>query len=367
MEFGKMDMEDLLADESFINYCKQTAPADIARWEAHLREHPDDEIFIGNAKARFAVIFNAMAMTDRDEQEALLKSRLTSVDPAPIVQMQGYEDKKPKHIFSMFLKLTAAVAVVILAGYFILKNNDHARKEGLKIFAAAYGERKNFQLPDGSVVILNAGSKMHINERYGISTRDIYLEGEAFFDVKHNKALPFIVHTPAMDVKALGTAFNVKAYPGEKMTETSLVRGLVEVTLKKGENRKVLLHPNEKVQWEQPGAETGVDETAKEKKILLPQNLVQCLTKTDRNEIKEIAWTENKLVFADETFADIAILLERWYGVKIAFADEVTRNYRFTGIFEKEEIGAVLSFLKESRNFNYEIIPGNTLTVRIHQ
>jgi ferric-dicitrate binding protein FerR (iron transport regulator) len=363
MEFGKMDMEDLLADESFINYCKQTVPGDIARWEAYLREHPDDAICIGNAKTRFAAIFNAMAMADRDEQEALLKSRLTSVDPAPIVQMQGYEDKKNKHIFSMLLKLTAAVAVVIVAGYFILKNNDHSGKEGLKIFAAAYGERKNFQLPDGSVVILNAGSKMHIDERYGISTRDIYLEGEAFFDVKHNKALPFIVHTPAMDVKALGTAFNVKAYPGEKMTETSLVRGIVEVTLKEEKNRKVLLYPNEKVQWKQPSA----DEAAKEKKILLPQNLVQSLTKTDRNEIKEIAWTENKLVFADETFADIAILLERWYGVKIEFADEVTRNYRFTGIFEKEEIGAVLSFLKESRDFNYEIIQGNTLTVKIHQ
>lgn len=363
-----MDMEDLLADESFINYCKQTTPGDIARWEAYIHEHPDDEIFIENAKTRFTTLFNAMAMADRDEQEVLLKNRLASVDPAPIVQMQGYQDKKTRNIFSILLKYTAAVAVVMVAGYFILKNDDHPGKEGLKIFAAAYGERKNFQLPDGSVVILNAGSKMHIDERYGVSTRDIYLEGEAFFDVKHNKALPFIVHTAAMDVKALGTAFNVKAYPGEKMTETSLVRGLVEVTLKEGKNQKVLLHPNEKVQWKLPDAETdAVEAAAKEKKILLPPSLVQNLTKTDRNEIKEIAWTENKLIFADEAFADIAILLERWYGVKIAFADEVTRNYRFTGIFEKEEIGAVLSFLKESRDFNYEIIPGNTLTVRIHQ
>lgn len=363
-----MDIEDLLADESFINYCKRTSQADIARWESYLLANPDHRVYIENARARFVSLFNAMAIADRDEQEVLIKNKLIATEPAPVVQMRGYDEKKSWNLSALLLKFTATAAVMLLVAYLITSRNGNSSKESLKVFVSIYGERKNFQLPDGSVVILNAGSKMKINDNYGISSRDIYLEGEAYFDVKHNKGLPFIVHTPAMDVKAVGTAFNVKAYPGEKMTETSLVRGLVEVTLKKGKNRKVLLHPNEKVQWNLQIAETGSDEMSMGKMNKTGnsgQGLLQNLTKTDGDDIKEIAWIENKLVFADESFDDIAILLERWYGVKIEFADDVIRHYRFTGIFEKEKIDAVLSFLKESKNFNYKIITGDTMTVKL--
>ena len=93
----------------------------------------------------------------------------------------------------------------------------------------------------------------------------------------------------------------------------------------------------------------------------------QNITKTDEGDIKETAWKENKLVFTDETFTDIAVLLERWYGVKIVFADDAIRNYRFTGIFEKEELGSVLSILKESRNFKYVTIPGETIKVNLYK
>lgn len=364
-----MDIEDLLVDESFINYCKGTSQTDIARWESYLRANPDHRIHIENAKAKFVSLFNAMAIADRDEQEVLLKKRLLTTEPAPVVQIWGSDERKNRKWGSLLVKLISAAAVVVIVTYFItVRSGGASSKENPKVFVSVYGERKNFQLPDGSVVILNAGSKMKITDSYGVSARDIYLEGEAFFDVKHNKGLPFIVHTPAMDVKAVGTAFNVKAYPGEKMTETSLVRGLVEVTLKEEKNRTILLHPNEKVQWNLQVAETDPDGATKahlHKMGNSGQSLLQHLTKTPGDDIKEIAWIENKLVFADESFDDIAVLLERWYGVKIEFADDVIRHYRFTGIFEKEKIDTVLSFLKESKNFNYELITGDTLTVKL--
>jgi ferric-dicitrate binding protein FerR (iron transport regulator) len=81
--------------------------------------------------------------------------------------------------------------------------------------------------------------------------------------------------------------------------------------------------------------------------------------------IKEIAWKENKLVFEDEEFDAIAILLERWYAVKINFKDNEVRKYRFTGMFEKEKLETVLEFLKESRNFNYFIESGESITVNL--
>jgi ferric-dicitrate binding protein FerR (iron transport regulator) len=289
-----------------------------------------------------------------------------------VVEINDKGAKKKKNVLSILLVLTASVAAVALV--FIFNNNSREinnEKKGVwKTFISAYGERKNFQLPDGSVVTLNGGSKVTIGGGYGVSTRDIFLEGEAFFDVKHNKEIPFIVHTSAMDIKAVGTAFDVKAYPGEKNTETALINGVVEVTLKEAQQRKVILLPNQKVQWTAPASGPVDAENGKSKAEDRKQKTagsVQNITKTDDGDIIETAWKENKLVFTDESLSDIAVLLERWYGVKIVFADDAIRNYRFTGIFEKEELGSVLGILKESRNFNYVTIPGETIKVKLYK
>ncbi|MDN3657148.1 DUF4974 domain-containing protein [Ferruginibacter paludis] len=289
---------------------------------------------------------------------------------AAIVKMKNTGSKKKRNIVSIMFALTASVAAVALLFIFNDGGSRSEKKEVWKIFLSAYGERKNFQLPDGSVVTLNGGSKVTIGEGYGISTRDIFLEGEAFFDVKHNQDIPFIVHTTAMDIKAVGTAFDVKAYPGEKITETSLIKGMVEVTLKEEQHRRVLLQPNQKVQWKlQESLLDGVVGEKNKTGINTAQveSRVQDITKTDDGDIIETAWKENKLVFTDESFTDIAILLERWYGVKIVFADDAIRDYRFTGIFEKEELGSVLGILKESRSFNYVTIPGETIKVKLYK
>lgn len=371
MHENMLEIEDLLCDESFINYCKNVSQVDVEKWVSFSNKNATNLQLVNDAKERFIQFFSAMAIADMEEQENRIINRLDFVESAPVVKMQLFDESGMSNIFPLLLKLTASIAVVVAAIVFSFSYHADVKKEILKTFSAAYGERKNFQLPDGSVVTLNGGSKMSISGGYGISSRDIYLEGEAFFDVKHNKELPFIVHTASMDIKALGTAFNVNAYLGEKITETSLVRGLVEVTLKEEQNRKVLLYPNQKVQWKQPTAKLDKQEAEAIKKEynITPSSVsqIQSLTKMDGGDVKEIAWKENKLVFADETFSEIAILLERWYGVKIVFTDDVIRNYRFTGIFEREELRSVLGILKESRNFNYKTVNGETFIVNLYK
>ena len=368
MKLDKMDIADLLADESFINYCKKSSPEDVTFWENYIRENPGRRLLVEQANEQFVQLFNALGETDLEEQVTRLKGRLNlldSMEQAPVIQMEGFEKKKSGNISSLLIKIS--VAAVLLVGSFLAINYyNSSRNKSSKTFLAAYGERKNIQLPDGTDVTLNAGSKIGIKENFGASTRDVYLEGEAFFDVKHNAKLPFIVHTTAMDVKALGTAFNVKAYLDETITETSLIRGLVEVTLKESDNRKMLLYPNQKIKWEHPFAKTGNSNSPKDMDSLNESNsLVKKLLVTDLGNIKEVAWKENKLMFEDELFSDIAIALERWYGAKIEFRDEMIRNYRFTGNFEKEDINTVLDFLKESRRFNYTIEQGEILKVNL--
>lgn len=365
MDKDKMDVADLLADESFINYCKQSSPEDVAFWENYMAENPGNRILVEFAREKFMELFNVLAEADMHEQEMRLKSRLEQGDSAPVVQMGVWPETKTKSSRSIIVKISAAAAVIMALALFSVNYFSSAKKTISKTFLTAYGERKNIQLPDGSVVNLNAGSKIEINESFGTGDRHVYLEGEAFFDVKHNTKLPFIVHTAAMDVKALGTAFDVKAYNNERTSETSLIRGLVEVTLKENNNQVLLLHPNEKIKWEQPAADVIVSHRSfvQQDHLDTTDGLMKKLVATNHGDIKEIAWKENKLIFEDDALADIALLLERWYGVKIEFGDDAIRNYRFTGTFEKEDIGTVLNFLKESRQFNFTMNNEETLNI----
>jgi len=367
MNADKMNIEDLLSDESFINYCKGSSPGDIAFWENYITVNPGRRVLVEHAKETYIQLFSALAYADMEEQVTHLKNSIDEPGAvAPIIQMEQFEKRKQGRLLPLLFKITAAA--ILLAGLFFTVNYFFTRKgDGIKTYMAAYGERKNIQLPDGSNVTLNAGSNIKINEKFGMGTRDVYLEGEAFFEVKHDTSLPFIVHTTAMDVKALGTAFNVKAYLDEKITETSLIRGLVEVTLKENNNLKMLLYPNQKIEWEHLNAGIAQNNlTAKKVNALdVTDSLEKKLVLTNTGDIKEIAWKENKLIFDDEGFDDIAVLLERWYGVKINFKDSSIRNYRFTGGFEKEDLNTVLEFLKESKSFNYTIERGETLIVNL--
>jgi hypothetical protein len=158
----------------------------------------------------------------------------------------------------------------------------------------------------------------------------------------------------------------VKAYADERLTETSLIKGLVEVTLIENNHSKLLLYPNQKIMWDHAAANTGqkaLPSTAV--KPLPADSLTTKLVTTDDGNIKEIAWTENKLMFDDQLFSEIATSLERWYGAEIIFEDDTLKDYRFTGIFEKEDLNTVLGFLKESRTFTFKILPGEPLKVNL--
>ena len=367
MNNEKKDISDLLADESFVNYCKQTSPEDIIYWEKYIRDNPAQKELIEVGKEKLLQLFNALASADLEEQSLRLESRLTRKEPTPVIKIDEWKEAGKRSSLPL-VKITAVAAAILVAGLFAMWYFTDSSRKAIKTFVASYGERKNIQLPDGSVVNLNAGSKIEIDDDFDIAARNVRLEGEAFFDVKHNAALPFIVQTRAIDVKALGTAFDVKAYDDETITEASLIRGLIEVTLKENQNSVLLLHPNEKIVWKhaQKAIENAERVTPKSDIQLPTENKVpEKLTITDQGDIKEIAWKENKLVLEDDTFTDIIPLLERWYGVAISIDDESIRNYRFTATFEKEDLQTVLGFLKESRNFNYKIQTGETIKVSL--
>ena len=255
---------------------------------------------------------------------------------------------KKKWWLSFAILLVAAVGV-----FFFLQNS---RPDTLATTASTQvqevltrpGTRTKLVLPDSTVVWLNAGSKLTYNQPFGVADRSVTLTGEAYFDVA-KKNIPFLIHTNGALIKVLGTAFNVRSYTAEAKIETSLVHGRVEVSLDKDPEDKFYLKPNQKLTLNMAPA-TG---QKKRKKDQLPLAVYSELRYLDENIIAETSWVENKLVFDDESFEEVARKMEHWYGVTITFKNEKIKAERLTGIFEKEPVWQALKILQEIAAFQF--------------
>jgi transmembrane sensor len=222
------------------------------------------------------------------------------------------------------------------------------------------GARTKLMLPDGSQVWLNAGSKLNYSSVYNETLREVDLEGEAYFDVVKETGRPFIVHASSLNIKAVGTAFVVKSYPQDETIETTLLRGIIEVTRKDlPDGPKVILKPNEKLifnkQLETEVHQYASDTSAKSARSIGKISVAAVsITIPDSNKV-ETSWVYNRLVFDGDSFQELAKKMERWYNVKITIKSKELLRYRFKGAFENETIREALDALKLTAEFSYKI------------
>lgn len=331
----RYEIEQLVIDDTFINYCFRRNAADIIHWEAYLAANSEQ------------------AATCAEARELVLGISLMLLEEAPATETEVvplYKKNNTRRIWAV----AASIAVVAASMFFLFRNNPPQKIAAAQIytFTTALAEKRSIKLPDSSVVILNAGSELLVDKDFGRQNRSVDLKGEALFDVTGNAELPFIVKVEGYDVKVLGTVFNVKAYPGDKKSETSLISGKVEIYLKHTAAAYKTLLPKEKFVISkdlQPlPARADIKPTPPSTKIVpLTYN---------RNQVNiETAWSQNRLVFENESFADIREKLERWFNVHITFEDRSIEKYTFTATFEKENINQVMKALQASYGFKYSI------------
>jgi len=265
-------------------------------------------------------------------------------------------------------RLLPASLLVIIAGLgtIFLLNNRKTKQQPLLIanslntISTKFGSRSKVELPDGSTVWLNSGSKLTYDKQYGNALREVNLTGEGYFDVKHNAGQPFIIHTLFFDIKDLGTQFNVKCYPGDKITETSLVEGSVEITVKKRPQEKYILKPDEKLVLFNQDIKTSDKPllTEKNSNHLPPEPIIAIKKLTYLAEDSfsvETAWTYNKLSFDDEAFSEVAKKMERWFDRKIEFRNKKLEDIHLSVSFINESFEQAMEALKYTNRFKYEI------------
>lgn len=222
------------------------------------------------------------------------------------------------------------------------------------------GSKTMVKLPDGSSVWINSDSRLQYTDNFKGKLREVWLDGEAFFDVKKDPAHPFVIHTDKINIKVLGTSFNVKSYPADQLIETSLIKGRIEVSFNDRPSENIILRPNEKLTVRKDQSEsnhTGLrtENTTKIKlDNLRPQN--------EHSPLIETAWMENKIAFSNCLMTDIAVMLERRFDVSVEFKNQEVRKYRYTGVFDDESIDDILKIMKISKPFNYKL-NGKKLTI----
>jgi ferric-dicitrate binding protein FerR (iron transport regulator) len=225
--------------------------------------------------------------------------------------------------------------------------------------------RKKITLPDGTSVWLNTNSKIQYDDAMlQKEHRDVRLYGEAFFDVAKDKKHPFIIHTQKITIKVLGTAFNVKAYPGDHITETTLIRGLIELSLNSNPQQRILLRPKEKLALKEGVSVKHTDESDKAQihNKLVIEN-IEPVEISNKDYFEETSWVQNKLVFKDESFKDLVPKLEKWYNVTFQINNKVAEDYRFTGILENETISQALSEMQIIRPFKFKITANDKVII----
>src|SRR5687768_1041476 len=230
--------------------------------------------------------------------------------------------------------LSVAAASILSVWVLLSASNNNEKtspQSADNIISTKPGFKASVSLPDGSKVWLNGDSKINYNGDFQGKTREVYLSGEAFFDVAKDKTKPFIIHTRTINLKVLGTAFNVRSYDNEKETETALVHGSVEVTLRSRPDQKIFLKPGEKLLVKNIPVDTLLTYKKQKRDEETP---IAVLTNmhyygTDSSSV-ETSWTKNQIEFNGEPLDKIALNLERWFNVRVTITNESLKKEKYT-------------------------------------
>lgn len=293
------------------------------------------EIWFSAVSGKEASIYN------KDKAFELFKNRVAEA------RKTGNEVRKAKRNFrlSAFWQYAAVVAALCLISYFSYWRGGEKVKATFAeiVVEAPLGSRTKLYLPDGTLVWLNAGSRMTYSQGFGVEERKVNLMGEGYFEVERNEELPFQVQTKALRVNVLGTKFNFRDYADDEEAIVSLLEGKVVLNNLMRKEKDLYLDPNDRVVLDKKSGKMQLEKS----------------TPTNATE-----WTKGYLFFDEELLPDIIKELERSYSVKIDIARDTLREYRFYGNFVRREqsIKEVLDALAATGKMEYKM-EGNHITL----
>jgi ferric-dicitrate binding protein FerR (iron transport regulator) len=254
----------------------------------------------------------------------------------------GAADRIPPEypLWKKALRVAVSILIPIVCaclGYYYSGSKHPASPVPMAIHTQV-GQKIDLQLPDGTHIWLNSASSLQYDGTYNQKDRIVYLQGEAYFEVGKDAKKPFIVKAGDLSVEAIGTSFNVKAYPEDNYITATLIEGCVRVS---DSHRSELLMPNEKLTFQKSNRSFAGDLLADAGQTVL--------------------WRYNQLAFGQERMEDIAMILERMYGVRIHFVPEELKDIRFSGKIRNTNLDRVLQILTFAAPIRYDMKNDSTI------
>jgi ferric-dicitrate binding protein FerR (iron transport regulator) len=287
-----------------------------------------------------AWLWEHWAMSREDDSNAMIE--------VVFRQIEEYQniDLKPEFSFSRIIKVYQRIAAFLLIpliglGFLYWGSHNNQSVGQYTETIAPRGQKSQIVLADGTKVWLNSDTKIKYPGNFSKNQRDVYLVGEAFFEVTKNAHQPFVVHASGVNVEVLGTKFNVKAYPDEDNIETSLFEGKINLMLENSsaqhEIRKEVM-PGESFVYSKENQEL-------EAKSFHPEEID--------------GWKKNQLIFEDDTFSNLVRKVERWYDVKIVYDEKLFNDRRLTvELYEGERIERLMEIISMALSVDYKYEKG---------
>ncbi|MBR8535861.1 FecR domain-containing protein [Carboxylicivirga sediminis] len=249
---------------------------------------------------------------------------------------------KPKRVFTKIIQYAAAVVLVALSWHYF--SNEYFKEENQYVVETTFGNSTKNTLPDGTIVWLNGGSKLTYSSQFNDSkSRDVQLEGEAYFTVAKNEDIPFRVKTKSFVIKVLGTSFNVNAYDAASII-TTLEEGKVELHNISGDAIG-RLNPGQ-----QAVCSAGIDN------VSIKQVNTSCFT----------SWKDGYLVFDDLPLDEVVPKLEQFYNIRIVVDESYSKNCKISGRAHRNvPIEQLLITLETTFGISYELSLTNQEKIQV--
>ena len=329
-----MEEENKHIDELIANYLTEdldkNALDELKTWIAASAEN--QQYFIRQREIWFsAVSREAASVYDKDKAFENFRNRVESQKEIQSTSRRGFS-------LSALWRYAAVVAIIIAVGCISYWQGEVNVKDTFADISveAPLGSKTKLYLPDGTLVWLNAGSRMTYSQGFGVDNRKVELEGEGYFEVKRNEKIPFFVKTKDLQLQVLGTKFNFRDYPEDHEVVVSLLEGKVGLNNLLREEKEAVLSPDERAVLNKANGLLNVES----------------VTASNASQ-----WTDGYLFFDEELLPDIAKELERSYNVKIHIANDSLKTFRFYGNFVRREqnIQEVLEALASTEKMQYKI------------
>ncbi|SDN02435.1 ferric-dicitrate binding protein FerR, regulates iron transport through sigma-19 [Daejeonella rubra] len=280
-------------------------------------------------------ILNTLTKDQKSELKNEIDNNIRNIISSETSRVKGKRSFRRKIWISVIS--VAAVMFIVLAGDLYFIDHKHLNENSVISRFSSVRENRLIQLPDGSTVIVSHGSKLNYPSSFdGLSNREVYLDGQAYFDVKHNSLKPFIIHTGKLKTTVLGTAFEINAWSDEPDVRVTVSRGKVKV--EDQNNRTIsVITPNQQITYDKTN-----------------ENIIQKVV----NVSEYLEWKDHDLLLSNVTISEAAELLEKRFQVKILISDEQIKSKRFTTtVLKGERIEQILNSIAEFNDakFTYDV------------